>query len=111
VDLTPFLPQIITAAASLGGVLIGLLINGRREDGRFEKQLAFEREKLLADERRLLFIKTAHAFQRTREHLTYRDEEQLEHGRDDWERAVTKSVDTLFIIETELRILAPDIAY
>lgn len=108
VNFDALLPQIIVAVASLGGVLIGLLINGHRDNKRFTKQLAFERERILADERRLLFIKAAHACQRMREHLKRRHE-QLHDGRPNWKKKMTQAAHNLFIIETELRLLAPDV--
>ncbi len=58
-------PQIITAGASLGGVLIGLLINGQRESKRFKKQMEFEARKLTYDRVRDVSVRLirAHADQ------------------------------------------------
>ena len=108
--LVDLLPQIITAAATLGGVVLTLIFTGRRESNRLEQQLAFERQKLLADERRLLFIKAAHAMQRAREHIVNREEEQAHFGREAWEDAVRTCTNALFTLETELLVVAPDVA-
>ena len=51
-DITPLVPQLITAVATLGGVVLTLLITGRRERERVDQMIAFEREKILADDRR-----------------------------------------------------------
>lgn len=109
-DLAPLLPQIITAVATLGGVVLTLIFTGRRESKRMEQQLAFEREKLLADERRQVFTRTAHALQRMREVLNDRDDVVSEYGEDVWHEFVTKRADELFMLETELLLLAPDLA-
>ncbi len=109
VDLTPYIPQLITAVASLGGVLIGLLINGQRESRRFDKQIAFEREKILADQRRELFVKTAQALQRTTETLKMAETVQTEPERGIWRSAVKSRTDELFMLETEVRLLAPQL--
>src|SRR4051794_1662805 len=55
------MPQIITAGARLGGVLTGLLINGRRESKRFTKQMDFERTKLTYDRVRDVSVRLVRA--------------------------------------------------
>ncbi len=75
---------------------------------RWRKEQEFEREKLLADVRRQLFINTAHAMQRTREVL------KAPHVRNGpawelWKESVTERTDQLFMLETELRIIAPEL--
>lgn len=105
-----YLPQIITAVATLGGVVLTLIFTGRRESKRVEQQLAFERDKLLADERRQLFVRTAHELQRMRERLNSREEDSERHGAVLWAGAVTKHADELFKLETEIRLLAPTLS-
>jgi hypothetical protein len=107
VDLTPYIPQIITAIATLGGVVLTLIFTGRRESQRVAQQLAFEREKLLADERRQLFIRTAHSLQRMRELLQDRQWAEDNGSTEDWFDAVTNHADELFKLETEIQLLAP----
>ena len=76
---------------------------------RWEEEQEFERYKLLAEERRKLFIQTAHALQRMREVLKADRSSQGEGWRA-WQEQVTRRANELFMLETELRILAPELA-
>ena len=76
---------------------------------RWREEQEFERRKILADDRRELFIKTAHALQRTRE-VVGGPHVNLGPGWEVWKDEVTKCTDHMFILETELRILAPELA-
>ena len=107
-DITPLMPQLITAVATLGGVVLTLLITGRRERERVDQMIAFEREKILADDRRELFVRTAHALQRMRELLKV----WVDTGdrANVWLDDVTQQADVLFLLETELRLLALKLA-
>lgn len=107
-DITPLVPQLITAVATLGGVVLTLLITGRREKERVDQMLAFEREKILADDRRELFVRTGHALERMRELLKV----WVSRGAVDkaWFDDVTNRADVLFLLETELRLLALNLA-
>lgn len=49
--LAPYVPQLITAVATLGAVVLTLIFTGRREAKRFQAQLQWEREKLQEEHR------------------------------------------------------------
>lgn len=101
------MPQIITAAATLGGVVLTLIFTSRRESKRTDQMLTFERDKILADDRRTLFVRTAHELQRMRELLQEWAILTQEGNDEAWSDEVTRSADALFRLETELRLLAP----
>lgn len=109
-DFSDLITQVMTAMVTLIGVVITLVINGRREAKRTEQLLAFERAKILADDRRKVFVATVHFLQRMRE-LLKAGEVRIEQDREEaWAHAVTERADDLFMLETELRLLAPELA-
>lgn len=102
-------PQIITAGASLGGVLIGLLINGQRESKRFKKQLEFEGRKLTYDRVRDVSVRLVRA------HADQADQYEGRH----WDmqtpyvaisaEALRTAADDRYVAETELGLLVPSL--
>ena len=79
-------------------------------EARWQAEQEFERQKLLADHRRELFIRAAHQLQRTREVFTDSNDIEFEWGPDTYMDSVTKEVDKLFMMETESLLIAPEIA-
>lgn len=74
---------------------------------RWREEQEFERQKLLANDRRQLFVTTAHALQRMRELLNQREWAEENNGSEGWYDAMKRRADELFLLETEIRLLAP----
>lgn len=110
-DLTPYIPQIITAVATIGGVVLTLVFTGRRDSRKFASQMEFERTKLVHDHLRAACIQFLNALQ-TLEDAFY----AMWHGDvddrpiDEYNERRRQGVEALAFVGEELKLYAPSLS-
>lgn len=111
-DLTTYIPQIITAVATLGGVVLTLILTGRREAKRFDKQMEFERVKLLNGALReacAAFLKEANAFRMRSFDIQYADPEVTDISP--LQKLQAASLDSLALLKVDVELLVPQLGH